>query len=96
MAAQQLAAGNITGFVALDGVPFPMATTRDGGLMGLFPLDALSWTAETSEAASALTTAARAAGFNGPLSFGITGTATPLAEKHVAKLGWTLAQKVGR
>lgn len=96
MAAQQLAAGNITGFVALDGVPFPMATTRDGGLMGLFPLDALSWTAETSEAARALTTAARAAGFNGPLSFGITGTATPLAEKHVAKLGWTLAQKVGR
>lgn len=96
MAAQQLAAGNITGFVALDGVPFPMATTREGGLVGLFPLDALSWTAETSEAAAGLTTAARTAGFNGPLSLGITGTATPLAEKHLAKLGWTLAQKVGQ
>jgi hypothetical protein len=96
MAAQQLAAGDITGFVALDGVPFPMATTREGGLIGLFPLDALSWTAETSEAITALTTAARDAGFDGPMSLGITGTATPLAEKEVARLGWTLAQNLGR
>ena len=96
MGAQQLAAGDITGFVSLDGVPFPMATTRDGGLTGLFPLDALSWTAETSQAITALTAATRAAGFQGPLSLGITGTATPLAEKEVAKLGWTLAQKLGR
>lgn len=96
MAAQQLAAGNITGFVALDGVPFPMATTREGGIVGLFPLDALSWTAETSEAITALTAAARAAGFDGPMSLGITGTATPLAEKEVARLGWTLAQNLGQ
>jgi len=96
MGAQQLAAGDITGFVSLDGVPFPMATTRDGGLIGLFPLDALSWTAETSEAITALTAAARAAGFHGSMSLGITGTATPLAEKEVSKLGWTLAQKLGR
>ena len=83
----------ITGFVAIAGVPMPMATTRNNGLLGIFPLDALSWTTDTSRAITAITQAARAQGITGPLNLIITGTATPLAQKQLAKLGWSVQQQ---
>jgi len=93
MASYQRQMKVITGFVAIAGVPMPMATTRDNGLLGVFPLDALSWTAGTSHDISAITQAARAQGITGPMKLVITGTATPLAQKQLAKLGWSLQQQ---
>lgn len=93
MASYQRRVKTITGFVAIAGVPMPMATTRDNGLLGIFPLDALSWTANTSSAITSITEAARAQGINGPLNLVITGTATPLAQKQLAKLGWSIQQQ---
>lgn len=93
MASYQQKMKTITGFVAIAGVPLPMATTRDNGLLGIFPLDALSWTANTSHAITAITQAARAQGITGPMNLVITGTATPLAQKQLAKLGWSLQQQ---
>ena len=96
MAAHQQAAGDITGFTLVGDVPFPMATTRDNGLAGIFPLDAVSWTAEVSRSVTSLTEEARAQGISGPLTLAITGTATPLAQKKIAALGWNLQQKLGK
>lgn len=93
MASYQQKMRAITGFVAIAGVPMPMATTPDNGLLGIFPLDALSWTASTSGAITSITEAARAQGFTGPMKLVITGTATPLASKQLTKLGWSLQQE---
>jgi hypothetical protein len=93
MASYQHNMKNMTGFVAIAGVPMPMATTRNNGLLGIFPLDALSWTANTSRAITAITQSARAQGISGPMSLIITGTATPLAQNQLAKLGWSLQQQ---
>lgn len=93
MASYQKKMRSITGFVAIAGVPMPMATTPDNGLLGIFPLDALSWTANTSSAITSITQAARAQGITGPMKLVITGTATPLAQKQLAKLGWSLQQQ---
>lgn len=93
MASYQQKMRSITGFVAIAGVPMPMATTRNNGLLGIFPLDALSWTADTSRSLTAITQAARAQGITGPLNLIITGTATPLAQKQLAKLGWSVQQQ---
>lgn len=93
MASYQKRMKSMTGFVAINGVPMPMATTRDNGLLGIFPLDALSWTATTSRAITSITEAARAQGITGPMDLVITGTATPLAQKQLAKLGWSLQQE---
>lgn len=94
MAAHQEKTGDITGFVTLGELPFPVATTHGNGLAGIFPLDALAWTAETSRSLTSLTQAARDDGITGPLSLGITGTATPLAQKEIAALGWELVQRM--
>lgn len=96
MAAYQQKTGGITGFVTLGVSPFPVATTSGNGLAGIFPLDALSWTADTSSAITSLTSAARAEGMTGPLVLAITGTATPLAKKQLAALGWKLEQGIGQ
>lgn len=93
MASYQQQARTITGFVAITGEPLPMGTTIDGGLLGVFPLDALSWTATTSSAIATITEAARGQGMDGRMKLVITGTATPLAQKQLAKLGWSLQQK---
>jgi hypothetical protein len=93
MASYQQRMKSITGFVAIAGVPLPMATTRDNGLLGIFPFDALSWTASTSQAITSVTQAARAQGITGPMNLVITGTATPLAQKQLAKLGWSIQQQ---
>ena len=93
MASFQHSMKSITGFLTVPGVPFPLATSSGNGLIGIFPLDALSWTADTSHALTAIAQAARSAGITGPLNLIITGTATPLAQKQLAKLGWSLQQK---
>lgn len=94
MSARQSKVGDITGFVSLPSMPLPIATSRSNGLTGVFALDTLAWTKDNQEAITALTEAARAQGMTGPLILSITGTATPLAKKQLAALGWKLEQAV--
>lgn len=96
MASHQRMTVDITGFATLKQAPFTLAVTRANGIEAIVPFDALSWTAKNREAFTSLTRAAKAEGFSGPLSLRITGTATPLAEKSLAALGWSVEQQIGR
>ena len=79
---------SITGFVSLGG--FPFVTTANGGVLGLLPLDALSWTPSTDKAMRDITASLRSASRGGRAEMRITGQATPLAKEKLKELGWTL------
>lgn len=86
--------GTLASFVAVQGSPFPLCLTRENGIVGIFPFDAVSWTEPTSQVFAAMTTAAAEQGAAGSKLFAITGTATPLAKKNLAKLGWKLRENI--
>ena len=94
-AAYQQRTGRLTGFMQLGNSPFPMSTTADNGIVGVFPIDILSWTQNTSQVLVAITSAAKDYGMTGPKVLSITGTATPLAKKNLKALGWMVEEKVG-
>ncbi len=76
--------GPIVGFAHAGDLRFPVAETAHG-LVGIYPIDALSWTPETARAIADMTAAGP-----GARTLVITGTATPLARKNLKALGWTL------
>jgi hypothetical protein len=80
---------SITGFVALGGFPF---VTTTGGVLGLLPLDALSWTQGTDKAMRDITASLRSVSPGGRGQMRITGQATPLAKQKLQGLGWTLTE----
>lgn len=86
--------GTLASFMAVQGSPFPLCVTKDNGIVGIFPFDAVSWTEPTSQVYAAMTAAADGHGATGSKLFVITGTATPLARKNLAKLGWKLRENV--
>jgi hypothetical protein len=90
-AAYQEKTGELTGFVLFGDSPFPMSVTADNGVVGVFPIDILSWTENTSATMATFTSAVEANGLNGPKVLHITGTATPLAKKNLKALGWKIA-----
>jgi len=77
----------IVGFAHADDPRFPVATTAKG-LVGVYPIDALSWTPETGRIVAAMTAAGP-----GAKTLVITGTATPLAKSRLKALGWTLEER---
>lgn len=79
--------GAITGFVPLGGFPF---TLTMAGVMGFLPLDALSWTENTSRAMRDITDSMKRLGRAGKAELRITGQATPLARQQLRALGWTV------
>lgn len=79
----------ITGFVPLGGFPF---ATTGGGVLGLLPLDALSWTQGTDRAMRDITDSLRRAGRPGRAEMRITGQATPLAKQKLKELGWVVVE----
>ena len=85
----QARTGAITGFVQLGG--FPFALTRSG-VLGLLPLDALSWTQSTERAMREITDSLKRASPGGRAEMRITGQATPLAKEKMRALGWTLTE----
>jgi len=93
IAAYQQQHHDLTAFVHFSAVPFPLTRTAAGGLIGIFPFDIVSWTADTSRAVSGITGGARSGGIKGPKVLYITGTATPLARKELKRLGWTLEER---
>ena len=78
----------IVSIVRTGDLMYPVCLTRDGGAVGVYPIDILSWTPETAANLKAMATEATA----GPKSLVITGTATPLAKKNLAALGWSLKE----
>jgi len=93
IAAYQERRHDLTAFVRFGAAPFPLARTAAGGLVGIFPIDVLSWTADTSRAVAGITQEAKAAGMTGPKLFTITGTVTPLAKRELERLGWKVEEK---
>jgi hypothetical protein len=85
----QARTGAIMGFVQLGG--FPFALTRNG-VLGLLPLDALSWTQSTERAMRDITDSLKRASPGGRAEMRITGQATPLAKEKMRALGWTLTE----
>ena len=95
IAAYQQKNGTLAGFVAVPGSPFPICVTKENGIVGIFPFDAVSWTEATSQVFAAMTAAAKDQGATGSKLFAITGTATALAKKNLAALGWKVRENIG-
>jgi hypothetical protein len=80
--------GSLTGVVTFGGYPFN--TTRNGGVLGILPIDALSWTDNTARSMRDIVNQSRNAGFAGKAEMRITGQATPLAKQQLQGMGWTV------
>lgn len=80
--------GAFTAFVTLGGYPFNV--TRQGGIIGILPLDSLSWTDNTARSMMEIVAAARRSGYAGHAEMRITGQSTPLAKQQLKQLGWTV------
>ena len=78
-------------FVLLGGYPFNV--TRGGRIVGVMPIDALSWTETIAGVLRGLRgRRANKLSATGQVELRITGTATPLAKKELQALGWRLVE----
>jgi hypothetical protein len=80
--------GALVSFVTFGGYPFNV--TRTGGVMGILPLDALSWTENTARSMKDIVNQSRAAGYAGKSEMRITGQSTVLAKQQLKEFGWTV------
>lgn len=92
LAEYQARTGAITAFISLG--DFPFNRVRGGGVMGLWPVDALSWTDVTSRAMQAVSDAKIRQAGPGPAEIRITGQATPLTRRRLKELGWAISENV--
>ena len=83
---------SIIAFVDNGSVMFPLAQTTSGGIVGIYPIDILSWTPGTAQTIGAMTAAARSGGATGK-TLVITGAATPLARRNLAARGWKVEER---
>jgi hypothetical protein len=79
----------IAALIPLGGFPFAVTS---GGVIGLLPLDALSWTQGTERAMRDITDALKRSGRGGRAEMRITGQATPLAKEKLKALGWNVIE----
>jgi hypothetical protein len=78
-------------FVALVGYPYVI--TRDGRIVTLAPIDALSWTSETAAGFGSVTAERKRISPNAHGELRITGQATPLAKRQLQTQGWTVLER---
>ena len=78
--------------VALAGSPFGM--TRGGRIVGVMPIDILSWTTAASAALRDSTADARRISHGGTVELRITGTATRHAKQQLKALGWQVVENI--
>jgi hypothetical protein len=78
-------------FVALVGYPYVI--TRDGHIMTLAPIDALSWTHETAAGFGRVTGEGKRIAPNARGDLRITGQATALAKRRLSALRWTVLER---
>jgi hypothetical protein len=76
--------------VLLGGYPFNV--TRDGRIVGVMPIDALSWTQNTAAVLRDSAAGARRISTSDGVELRITGTATPLARQQLKALGWRMVE----
>ncbi|MDO9413101.1 MAG: hypothetical protein Q7T81_11060 [Pseudolabrys sp.] len=79
-----------TQIVALGGLPFALG--RDGRIITVAPIDALSWTSDTSVRFGNFTTERNALAPRTTGELRITGTATALAKKQLKSEGWNVME----
>lgn len=92
LAAYEAKTGALGEFVTFGDMPFNI--TRAGGAIGIWPLDAISWTDGVDRSMRSAANAMRQSGRTGPTEIRITGQATNLAKQKFKALGWTLTEKV--
>jgi hypothetical protein len=73
---------------------FPFNRTRNGGVLGLWPIDALSWTENAGPALQKASEALKRSGHKGPAEIRISGQATNLTKQRLKALGWTVTDNV--
>ena len=83
--------GGYVRFVSL--ADFPYVVTRDNRVTAILPIDALSWTRETSIGFIAVSNARKAIVPNSRGELRITGTATELAKRELKERGWTVLER---
>ena len=88
-----LKSGAIVSFVSA--AEFPFNQTASGTVVGIWPVDALSWTTGTSRAMSNAASAIRANRLGRP-ELRISGQATPRANDGLRELGFTVADNTRR
>ncbi|MGE3144927.1 MAG: hypothetical protein AB7K35_05020 [Pseudorhodoplanes sp.] len=81
--------GSVVSFVSLG--EFPFNQTRTGGLVGIWPVDAVSWTEGTSGAMRNAAGAIRQGGFARP-QLRIAGQATARAKQGLGELGMSVVE----
>jgi hypothetical protein len=89
MAAKHARTSGFTRFVSLGGFPFNQA--RDGTVIGVMPVDIVSWTEVTARAFGGSSADLRKIGRAGELRF--TGTATNLAKQRLQASGWRVVER---
>ena len=82
----------IVAFVGDDSIMFPLAQTTSSGIVGVYPIDVLSWTPGTAQTIDAMTAAAQSSGATSK-TLVITGAATPLAKRNLAERGWKVQER---
>jgi len=92
LASWQARGAGLMRFVSLGGYPFNL--TRDGRIVGIMPIDALSWTQTTSDMLRRSAADARKIGVGNGVELRITGMATRLAKRQLKALGWRVVQHV--
>ena len=80
----------IVAFTALG--EFPFVQLRNGTVMGLWPVDALSWTEGTATALRRVNDDLKRNGLAGRGELRITGQATTLTRQNMTAMGWALAE----
>ena len=78
-------------FVVING--FPLCRTTDEKLVGIFPIDALAWTAETAGVIDVITEGAKLSDQLIDAEFLLTGEVTSLAKGNLDSLGWTVTER---
>jgi hypothetical protein len=91
-AAYQQRNKSIVGVTRLGDLMYPLCLTEGGGIVGVYPIDSLSWTEQTAAMFDAMKAQADADGAAGPKALVITGAATPLARKNLAARGWQVTE----
>jgi hypothetical protein len=71
---------------------FPYVVTRDGRVMALLPIDALSWTRETAVGFIAVSNARKAMAPTSRGQLRITGMATAMAKREMKARGWAVLE----
>ncbi len=88
-----LKTGAVTSYVSLG--EFPFNQVRTGGVIGIWPVDAMSWTEGTRRAMGNASEAIRRGGL-GRAELRISGQATPRAREGLQELGIALAEGTRR